>query len=154
MHSGGGGGKYQPPPGYATAYYCGRCSHRVYGRCKRHATDDHQQVAERQVENVDVGHVPHVLVPGEYRHERAVADGADDEYDGEERGHDVRLRSVRVVVGVVRGRHNRFAPVADVTVADVRRHGVVDGVSHTADGRPALASLPSVGGRRAHENRD
>lgn len=76
--------------------------YRVNRGRERHAVHDHQQVAERQIENINVGHIPHLLVPHKYQHQRAVADSADDEYHGEQRRHDVRLRTLSVVVIVYR----------------------------------------------------
>lgn len=95
-------------------------AYRVDGGRERHAADDDQQIAERQVEYVYVGHVSHVLVPEEYQHQRAVADGPDDEYDGEQCGHDVSLRPVGVIVTDGRRRHTAAVVVRVVVVG----HGV------------------------------
>lgn len=98
-------------------------SYRVHGGCEGHAANDHQQVAEGQIEYVDVGHVPHLLVPDEYQYQRAVADGAHNEYQREQRRHDVRLGSDCIVVMVVGHRSKGQVHIRDVVFTDVlHRH--------------------------------
>lgn len=87
--------------------------YRVDGGRERYAAEQYQQVAQRQTKYVNVGHVDHVLVPEEYQNQRPVADGAHEEYEREQHGHDVRLRPLRVIV-LVRGVVGRVVCVAAV----------------------------------------
>lgn len=94
---------------------------RVHGGRERHARNDYQQVAERQTQNVRVGHVSHAPMPDEHQHQRAVAQHAHDEYHREHHGHDVSFRPVRVWhVSIVVRRQFFEAPVHD----DRRTRGV------------------------------
>lgn len=115
-------------------------AYRVDGGRERHAADDDQQIAERQVEYVYVGHVSHMLVPEEYQHQRAVADGPDDEYDGEQCGHDVSLRPVGVIVTDGRRRRHTAAVVVRRVVV-VGRHGVHAVRLHCNNIYPAIGAV-------------
>ena len=74
------------------------------GARERHRHQQHQQVADGQVEDERVGNGAHGLVPAEDDDQTAVADHAHDEDQREHHRHDVRLRTQRVRhVGIAAG---------------------------------------------------